>query len=104
MKHGQSVEESMLREIKEEYDADPLGYEFLGYFDAFREQPGKGMTHWLALCFAVHVDSKQVKINEPEMVDDYGWYDLENLPNPLHSQFGVFMEKHGAALKKAMQK
>jgi 8-oxo-dGTP diphosphatase len=99
LKHGQSVEQSLIREVKEEYDAIPLRTDFIGYFDAFRENPAGLPTHWLAMCFAVQVDPSLVKINEPDMVDDYGWFTLEELPKPLHSQFGVFLEKHGDTLR-----
>ena len=102
LKHGQSIEQNMLREVKEEYNVDPIETEFIGYFDAFRNAPDGEPTHWLAMCFAVKVDRSKVKINEPEMVDDSGWFTLDKLPEPLHSQFENFMTKHGHTLKKAM--
>lgn len=103
LKHGQSVEQSLIREVKEEYNAVPLRTDFIGYFDAFRETPEGLPTHWLAMCFAVQVDPKEVKINEVEMVDDHGWFSLDALPEPLHSQLALFFEKHGEALKRCMQ-
>lgn len=101
LKHGQAIEENMLREVKEEYDVTPLSHEFIGYFDAFRETPEGLSTHWLAMFFAVHVDPKQVKIMEPEMVDDSGWFSLDELPTPLHSQFTLYLPKIINALKAA---
>lgn len=103
LKHGQAVEENMRRELKEEYDVEPLRVDFLGYFDAFRTSPDGLPTHWLAMCFAVLIDPGKVKINEPDMVDDQGWFTLDNLPEPMHSQIGKFFELHGEALKQAMQ-
>ena len=79
LKHGESVEESMRREVKEEYGVTPLDTQFIGYFDAFRETPEGLPNHWLAMCFAVKVDPDEVTINEPEMVDDSGWFTLDNL-------------------------
>jgi 8-oxo-dGTP diphosphatase len=102
LKHGQAIEDNLRRELKEEYNVEALKLDFLGYFDAFRETPGGMPTHWLAMCFAVHIDPAQVKINEPEMVDDYGWFALDNLPSPLHSQFSFMMKKHGSKLKQVM--
>lgn len=98
LKHGQSLEQNLHRELKEEYNATPISTEFIGYFDAFRTSPEGKPTHWLAMCFAVQVDSKEIKINEPDMFDDYGWFSLDDLPKPLHSQFDVFMKKHGKKL------
>src|SRR5690606_8703098 len=87
LKHCQAIEENLLREVKEEYGVTPLDYEFIGYFDAFRQTPDGLPTHWLAMIFALHVDPKKVKIMEPENVVDQGWFTLDNLPSPLHSQF-----------------
>ncbi len=104
LKHGQAIEENMRRELKEEYDVEPLETEFIGYFDAFRETPEGQPTHWLVMCFAVKVDPKKVKINEPDMFDDSGWFTLDNLPSPLHSQIGKFMSLHGRKLKAILAK
>lgn len=102
LKHGESVEESMRREVKEEYGVTPLDTKFIGYFDAFRETPDGLSNHWLAMCFAVKVDPAEVTINEPEMVDDSGWFTLDNLPEPMHSQFNVFMKVHGDTFKRIL--
>lgn len=102
LKHGESVENSMLREVKEEYGVKPLAWEFIGYFDAFRTTPEGIPNHWLAMCFAVKVDPSKVKLMEPDMVDDSGWFSLSNLPKPLHSQFNKFMSIHGESLKRIL--
>lgn len=102
LKHGQSVEENMKRELKEEYGVAPLSTEFIGYFDAFRTSPEGLPTHWLAMCFAVKVDPKKVTIKEPEMVEDFGWFTLNDLPRSLHSQFDYFISLHGERLKTIM--
>jgi len=104
LKHGQSVEQSLIREVKEEYDAVPKRVDFIGYFDAFRETPDGLPTHWLAMCFAVLIDPEDVRINEPDMVDDHGWFTLDELPDPLHSQFGTFLSKHGKTLRQHMER
>lgn len=102
LKHGQSIEENMLRELKEEYNVDPIKSEYLGYFDSFRQTDEGIPTHWLAMCFAVQVNPDDVKVNEPNMVDDSGWFDLDALPSPLHSQMGLFMSLHGDRLKEIL--
>ena len=93
----------MRRELKEEYGVEPLAVEFIGYFDAFRQDPDDGQpTHWLAMCFAVLVDRDKVKIGEPDMIDELGWFRLDNLPSPMHSQFDKFMSLHGDCLRQIM--
>ena len=89
---GDTVEETIIKEIKEELDADVLEMNFLGYRDMFREMNGE-KTHWIALQFLVHVNAMQVKNNEPHKFDDVQWFTLDNLPNPLHSSALQILEK-----------
>ncbi len=77
---------TLKKEIQEEYCTDVLAYEFLGYRDVHREHEGQ-KTHWVALDFKVLVDRKKVKNGEPHKFDDLAWFTLDNLPEPLHSQF-----------------
>lgn len=102
LKHGHAVEDNMRRELKEEYGVEPLAAEFMGYYDLFRETPDGQPTHWVALCFAVHVNPEEVQIGEPETIEEYAWFDLGELPDPLHSQFDRFMELHGDRLRSIM--
>jgi 8-oxo-dGTP diphosphatase len=81
-----TVENTLEKEIKEEYCSDVLAYEFLGYRDVHREHEGQ-KTHWVTLDFKVLVDREKVKNGEPHKFDDLGWFTLNNLPEPLHSQF-----------------
>jgi len=99
LKHNQSLVDNTLREIKEEYDAVPINLEFLGYSDVFRTNTDGEPTHWLSMCFVAQINPDDIHINEPEMVDDYGWFTLDDLPNPLHSQFDVVMKKFGPQLR-----
>ncbi|MDR3546928.1 MAG: NUDIX domain-containing protein [Candidatus Pacebacteria bacterium] len=94
---GDTVEGTLRKEIKEEYCADVLGFEFLGYRDVHRMHNG-APTHWIALDFKVLVDPSQVAIGEPHKHDDIGWFTLDNLPEPMHSQWPIFYEQHKAKL------
>jgi 8-oxo-dGTP diphosphatase len=84
-------EETLRAEIKEEYCADVLDFTFIGYRDVHREQNGI-TTHWLALDFSVLVDREQVKNGEPHKFDEIGWFTLDTLPSPLHSQVHTTFE------------
>lgn len=101
LKHGEPVEQSMLRELREEYGVTkPVSVDFLGYFDAFRTLPDGTPTHWVVLSFAVRVYHSDVRIMEPHMVDDSGWFELSALPEPLHSAWtSVFLPQFGEKLK-----
>jgi 8-oxo-dGTP pyrophosphatase MutT (NUDIX family) len=81
---GDGVEETLRKEIKEEYGAQVLAHEFLGYREAHREHDGKP-THWIALYFKVLVSHDEVKNCEPHKFDAVEWFRLDALPGPLHS-------------------
>ncbi len=97
LEFGEKVDDTLKREIKEEYGTDVLSYEFIGFRDVHREKDGKS-THWIALDFKVLVDAAKVKNGEPHKFDDFGWFTIEKLPLPLHSQLTAFFEKYKSKL------
>lgn len=96
---GDTVEETLRKEIKEEYCTDILEFQFLGYRDVHREHGGI-KTHWIALDFKVQIDPKKVQKGEPHKSDALEWFSLDNLPTPMHSQWPVFYEKYKTELRK----
>jgi len=97
LEFGQSVEETLEREIKEEYGTNVLSFEFLGFRDVHRKLKGK-KTHWIALDFKVLVDKKKVKNAEPHKFTEVRWFTLGKLPKPVHSQFPDFLKRYKAKL------
>ena len=91
LEFGDTVENTLKKELKEEYCADILDYEFLGYRDVHRERTG-AKTHWIALDFKVLVDREKVKNGEPHKFEEIGWFKLDKLPDPLHSQIPYALE------------
>lgn len=87
LEHGEQLEESVRREVKEEYGADVEKLQFLRYIDIHRKLVDGTPTHWINLLFAVKVNPKQAKNNEPYKIDEIGWFKPDKLPKPLHSQF-----------------
>lgn len=94
LKWGTTAIDNVIREIEEEYSATPLKTSFLGYRDVFRTLPDGTPNHWLALDFIALVNRNDIRINEPDMFDDSGWFTLEKLPSPLHSQLHIIFEKY----------
>jgi ADP-ribose pyrophosphatase YjhB (NUDIX family) len=90
---GDSVEDTLRKEIREEYGTEVSSYEFLGYRDVHREHGG-AKTHWITLDFKVLVDKGMVKNGEPHKFDEVEWFTLDNLPTPLYSQWSNFFEKY----------
>lgn len=90
---GDSVEHTLRKEILEEYNVKVLKTEFLGFRDVKREHEGKP-THWIALDFKVLVDPSTTKNNEPHKMEEVKWFPFNQMPEPQHSQFPLFLEKY----------
>lgn len=93
----QSVVDCLKKEVKEEYGADLISHEFLGYRDVHRESK-EGKTHWITLDFSVLINPKQVKNGEPEKFDAVELFTFDTIPSPTHSQFPKFVEKYKTIL------
>jgi ADP-ribose pyrophosphatase YjhB (NUDIX family) len=83
LEFGETFDEAVAREVTEEYAAAPLAVDLLGVRNVLRADPP---SHWVAVIFAVRVDPGQVTIGEPHKFDELGWFRLDALPVPLHSQ------------------
>lgn len=83
---GEDFETAVRREIKEEYCTDVTDLEFITATNVLRKN-GEENTHWVALIFAAEVVPEQVKIGEPEAMEELGWFAEKDFPSPLHSQF-----------------
>jgi len=87
LEFGETFDEAVTREVREEYAADPRQITMLGVRNVVR--PG---SHWVALVFAVRVDPAAVRIGEPHKFDELGWFTPDKLPSPLHSQLPATLE------------
>jgi ADP-ribose pyrophosphatase YjhB (NUDIX family) len=85
LEFGEEWDLAVKREVEEELGVKPEKIEFLKAFNALRKN-GDIDTHWVALVHAVIVDPDKVRINEPDKIDEIGWFKLSNLPSPLHSK------------------
>jgi len=86
LEFGLTLEENVLKEVKEEYGCSGVIQEQLPAHSILRTQNGR-KTHWLAVPFFILVDPKKVKNNDPEKIDELQWFTLKNLPKPLHTGF-----------------
>ncbi len=94
LEHGESFESAVRREVLEEYGAEALAVETLGVRNILRGSP---VSHWVAVLFAVQVDPAQVVIGEPHKFDALGWFALDELPRPQHSQLAETLAHFRAA-------
>ena len=84
MEFGETFEQCLVRELKEEYCVEPEAFEHIGTFNNLREHDGK-TTHWICVVYAVKVDPSKVQNGEPHKIDEFGWFSPEALPSPQHS-------------------
>jgi len=93
LEFGQTPEESVLREVEEEYGCRGKIQEVLPAYSILRNLEGKN-THWVGIPFFILVDKNEVKINEPEKIDEIGWFKLDNFPKPLHMGFTGALKRY----------
>ena len=94
---GDGVIYTLIKEIREEYSTDVLSHESLGYRDVHRQDNGMS-THWIALDFKVLVDRDKATNGEPNKFDEIGWFTLNDLPSPVHSQLPDFIDRYRSSL------
>ena len=99
---GDAVINTLQKELEEEFGTNVLDHHFLGYRDVHREHEGV-KTHWIALDFLVHVDREKVVNNEPHKFEELGWFKWGEFPEPRHSQFPPFFEKHEEKIKELLE-
>lgn len=101
LEHGLTLEQQLSKEIAEEYGTTVLSSQFLGFRTIVRDY-NRETTHWVGMDFAVHVDAALVCNNEPHKLDAIGWYTLDTLPSPLHSQLTFFFAKYKESLSRIL--
>ena len=99
LEFGETPEGNVLKEIREEYGCEGIIQEGLPAFSIIREMNGI-KTHWLSLAFFVKVDPSEAKNNEPHKFEEVQWFDLDNLPYPLHSGLQQQMRAYSARFEK----
>ncbi len=98
LEFNDTIENTLKRELKEEFCVESIEFEFLGYREVHRTHNGK-KTHWIGFDFKVLVDPSKVKIGEPHKHDDLRWFTLDTLPKNLHSEMRRFVELYQKRLR-----
>ena len=93
LEFGETFEQAVTREVTEEYGTAPAAIELRGVRNVLRDG-----SHWVAIVFAVRVDPAAVAIGEPDKFDALGWFPVDDLPAPLHSQLPATLALPGLTL------
>lgn len=94
LKYGEKLSDAVARELAEEYKAEALEIEPLGFREVIKTRRNGDTSHWIAFDFKVLVDPDKVENGEPHKHTEIKWFAMDELPDPLHSQLPTFLEKY----------
>lgn len=77
---GETAEEAIIREVKEELDIDIVLDDFLGYTDHILKDENQ---HWIAINYSAKIVSGTPRITEPDKTSEIMWFSLEDLPENI---------------------
>jgi len=91
MEFGETFEDAVRREIKEEYGVKPLKLDLARANNVLRMYNGK-QTHWICIIFVALVDPKKVIIGDPKKMTKIKWFPIDQLPEPRHSMIDEHLQ------------
>lgn len=92
LEFGENPEEGVLREVMEEYGILGEILEQLPAHSILREHQNI-KTHWLTIPFIIKVDIGKVVNADPDKIVEIDFFDLDNLPKPLHKGAEATLKK-----------
>jgi 8-oxo-dGTP pyrophosphatase MutT (NUDIX family) len=90
---GETIEECLAREMKEEIGTTPIESEYLGVRELFRVIDGIA-SHWIGFYFKVLVNKGEVKIVPGEETDAHLWQSFHDMPTPMISKHEELYEMY----------
>ena len=90
---GETAEQAVIREVSEEYGAIASEIQFLGHRELIDER-----RHIISLDHRVLVDPSMVRLMEPAMATDIGWFRISALPSPLNSAVPMALSRYKGIL------
>lgn len=84
---GETFEEALVREMKEEFNAIPFNIKQLETRSFISET-----SHWVGVFFVAEVKRGEVKNMEPAVHEEIGWFTLDQLPQDMISGDRVWVE------------
>lgn len=88
LEHMESVEECVRREVLEETGIEIENIRFLRLMNLIKYAP----KHYIDIGMTADWKSGEPQVLEPEKVEGWEWYSLDNLPEPLFDGIPTFFE------------
>ncbi|MFZ1324382.1 MAG: NUDIX domain-containing protein [Candidatus Saccharimonadales bacterium] len=90
LEYGETAEQTALREIAEECGIKVTNLRLLCVSDLLKYFP----KHYVDFGFAADWEAGDPQVLEPEKLESWDWYDLENLPDNLFGCFTAYAESY----------
>ena len=87
---GENIEESILREVNEEVGIKVRNIKFATITNDILEEIDE---HFVTIIMTADYSSGEVTLKEPEKCEGWGWFDWNDLPEPLSSSVIKFREQ-----------
>lgn len=86
LEHGETIEDCLKREIREEIGVGFKEFEFLGHMEKFRNLDGLS-THWLGFYFKCLIDPALVVVSDNQETDAMVWAPFHEHQSPMMTGF-----------------
>jgi 8-oxo-dGTP diphosphatase len=90
MEYGESFTNSLQREIREEAGIEIGNIKFLCLVNLKEYRP----EHYVDIGFVADWKSGEPKILETDKFENWGWYKLDDLPEPLFGPVKIYLEAY----------
>lgn len=90
MEYMESFVETAKREVKEETGMEIDNIRFLRLLNLKTYAP----KHYVDLGFIADWKSGEPKVMEPDRCEGWGWYEIDNLPQPVFDTIPSFLEAY----------
>lgn len=90
LEFGLTLEQNVLKEIREEYCCNAIIQEQLPAITLIRKTSDDIPTHWIVVPFILVIPENEehnVRMGDAEKMKELGWFSFGSLPDPLHSGF-----------------